>query len=507
MKLYIYLYEELAIEVDIGSENRNNDLTTYPPARHLSAAWTTPTADDLDRWLLGALPENGAQEAWIAAASAARLEAGLSPVTRGPVDILWGNTEAEYPGAVSYAREPKPPTWTNSYTALTEDQIGDRLLDAARTAAQARRGRPIAYPERRSSLSGVRGKIGLTPLTDGRWGAAHGNTLNGWIAKRELDKRFPGEAGLEAICQRSCALVGLRAARTRARVFGDQQALLSERADRRWDSSGNRMVPVHQEELCQAWGWVPSLKYDRRGAKGPGWEDADALLARAATDKAAARGQLTRLLAAAIGLGHADLHRRNVGIQHDLKADSPRIGLAPVYDVSSGSAVRTQITFDLPFGIAGQHKFQEIGPIQWITYAQHTGQDRDVIIAAVNETIRDLPEAIASARESARNEDENIDQAAVNARVEDLLEWATRRKSGWETMLAQARAKRARGLEPESVPRPSDIQPSPIARDQATQTGTATDDPGTGPQGPRRRASALERQRAPKPRLGLIPND
>ena len=422
MKLHIHLYDALAIEVDIeGDRSTDRTITTYLPAQHLSAAWmTTPTAEQLDLWLLGALPENGAQDAWVAAASAARLDAGLSPVSRGPADIIWGNTDAEYPGAVSFAREPTPPTWKGPYAALTDAEIGERLLEAALTASQAHNGPPATYPERRSSLSGVRGKIGLTSLANGRWGAACGGALNGWIAKRELDKRFPGEAGVEAICQRTCALVGLRAARTRARVFGDQPALLSERSDRHWDRTAKRIVPVHQEELCQAWGWPPSLKYDRRGTKGPGWEDADKLLAQAATDEPAARGQLTRLLATAIGLGHADLHRRNVGIQHDLKRAPPMIGLAPVYDVSSGSAVRGQIDFDLPFGIAGKHKFEEIGPIQWITHAKRTGQDPDVVIATVNATMRDLPEAIASARDSARTEDENVDQGAVDTRVEDL---------------------------------------------------------------------------------------
>ena len=235
--------------------------------------------------------------------------------------------------------------------------------------------------------------------------------------------------------------------------------------------------------MCQAWGWVPALKYDRGGIKGPGWEDADRILVRTATDRPAARGQLNRLLAAAVGLGHADLHRRNVGIRHDLEADPPFIGLAPVYDVSSGSAVRAQITFDLPFGIAGKHKFAEIGPVQWITHATRTGQDPDVVLATVNETIRDLPEAIASARESARSEDENVDQRAVDTRVEDLLDWATRRKRGWETMLAQARATRARGLEPESAALGAQIR----AMDK--------------PQALRRSGGTLKRPRGPELRL------
>ena len=413
------------------------------------------------------------------AASAARLEAGLTPEPRNAAEILWGNTEAEYPGAVSFAREARAPTWSNAYATLTDEEIGTRLLEAAVTAAGARRGRPTTHDERRSALSGVRGKIGLTLLADGRWGAARDDTLNGWIAKRELDKRFPGEAGTEAICQRSCALVGLRAAETRAWVFGDQQAVLSKRADRRWDPATNRMVPVHQEDLCQAWGWPAALKYDRGRVRGPGWQEADQVLADTATDPPTARGQLTRPLAAAIGLGHADLHRRNAGVQHDLRAAQPVVDLAPVYDVSSGSAVRRQITFDLPFGIAGKHRFEEIGPIQWVTHARNTGQDPDVVIATVNDVIRDLPEAIASARDRARSEDENIDQLAVDRRVEDLLDWAARRKRGWETMLGQAREKRARGLEPQSAELGARIRALDEAHGFATPIDVIVDDDGT----------------------------
>ena len=479
VKLYVYLYDDLAIEVGVGDDNHDEPLTIHPAARDVSAAWTTPTGEQLNRWLTALLPENGQREAWTVAASAARLEAGLTPEPRNAAEILWGNTEAEYPGAVSFAREARAPTWSNAYATLTDEEIGTRLLEAAVTAAGARRGRPTTHDERRSSLSGVRGKIGVTLFADGRWGAARDDTLNGWIAKREFDNRFPGEAGIEAICQRSCDLVGLRAAETRARVFGDQQAVLSKRADRRWDPATNRMVPVHQEELCQAWGWPAALKYDRGRVRGPGWQEADQVLADAATDPAAARGQLTRLLAAAIGLGHADLHRRNAGVQHDLKAARPVIGLAPVYDVSSGSAVRRRITFDLPFGIAGKHRFEEIGPIQWITHARNTGQDPDVVIAIVNDVVRGLPEAIASARDRARSEDENIDQLAVDRRVEDLLDWAARRKRGWETMLGQARAKRARGLEPQSAELGARIRALDEAHGFATPVDVIVDDDGT----------------------------
>ena len=130
----------------------------------------------------------------------------------------------------------------------------------------------------------------------------------------------------------------------------------------------NRLVPVHQEELCQAWGWTSNMKYDRGAVRGgPGGRDADQLLADTATDAPYARGQLIRLLAAAIALGHADLHRRNAGVQHDLKATQPVVGprTGPTM-FRQGARYEGRSTFDLPFGIAGKHRFEEIGPIQWI---------------------------------------------------------------------------------------------------------------------------------------------
>ena len=80
---------------------------------------------------------------------------------------------------MSFAREARAPTWSNAYATLTDEEIGTRLLEAAVTAAGARRGRPTTHDERRSSLSGVRGKIGVTLLADGRWGAARDDSTAG----------------------------------------------------------------------------------------------------------------------------------------------------------------------------------------------------------------------------------------------------------------------------------------------------------------------------------------
>ena len=102
-----------------------------------------------------------------------------------------------------------------------------------------------------------------------------------------------------------------------------------------------------------------------------------------------------------------------------------------------------------------------------------------MVIATVNDVVRGLPEAVASARDRARSEDENIDQLAVDRRVEDLLDWAARRKRGWETMLGQARAKRARGLEPQSSELGARIRALDEAHGFAAPIDVIVDDDGT----------------------------
>ena len=71
-------------------------------------------------------------------------------------------------------------------------------------------------------MSGMRGKIGLTMLGDGSWGAAYGQALNTWIAKAEDNPRLPGEAGIEAICQRAFAVLASDSDETASQVFDEQ---------------------------------------------------------------------------------------------------------------------------------------------------------------------------------------------------------------------------------------------------------------------------------------------
>ena len=451
MKLHMFLHDELAATFNTGPGQLATleDIHWTGAGARVSAAWDqVPTPESLTHWLEACLPENGSRAPYEERARARKLDHGESPLIGGPVDILWGNTDAEYPGAVRFRRddEVEPEETDYGYVRLADHDIGERLHEAWRIATQAGKGAERAWGERRSSLSGMRGKIGLTKAEDGAWYAAQGCALNTWIAKREDDPKLPGEAGIESICQRTLALIGIAAARTLSRVFAGEQCVLSERSDRYFDRAGARVLPRHQEEFCQACGWPSALKYDWGRKEEPRWEQAYAILARHSRDPTRAEGLLTRILAASWALGHTDLHRRNLGFLHTSPDEDFGVQITPMYDVSSGIGIEHTVRFRMAIGIARQNIFQGIGPAQWLEHAKSTRQDRESVLAIVSQTLAELPETLAEARARAREEDENRNQPAVDRRVEGMFVYIEKRRQVWEETLGRMRAPGARGL-------------------------------------------------------------
>ena len=288
--LEVLLHGRLAAILDTGPSalSSNESVQFTPYIARLSAAWERePSLAALYLWLDACLPENGARRAFEERATALKLDLGLPVTVSPPVDLVWANTDAEFPGAVSFQRSnaPGPDPRESGYVRLSSEEIAVRLEEASRRAAPHPKGQPRTFPERRSSLSGSREeKIGLTLARDGTWQAATGNALNTWIAKHEHNRKLPGEAGIEAICQRTLANLGLPAARTLSHVFAGEQAVLSERADRHADPATRSIRPRHQEEFCQATAWPGALKYDQGRAAEPRWEHAYTLLRNHAPD-------------------------------------------------------------------------------------------------------------------------------------------------------------------------------------------------------------------------------
>ena len=208
-------------------------------------------------------------------------------------------------------------------------------------------------PSRASRCQGCAGRSGLTILEDGSWGAAYVQALNTWIAKVEDNPRLPGEAGIEAICQRAFAVLGIDSAETASRVFDGVQTVLSRRSDRVGAPETGNVRPRHQEDMAQALGYPCALKYDAGWRTEPRWRECHRLLSARAKDPDAEHRRLTQILAATWLIGHSDLHRRNLGFVHAEVGTTASIAIAPLYDVSSARGLKN-IDQTLAIGIARQ---------------------------------------------------------------------------------------------------------------------------------------------------------
>ena len=435
---------------------RAEEIEAHPNWQAASIAWDTPpTMLEMELWIGACMPENGTREPYDAQAGSELLRHRLQAAPTAATSLAWANPDAEYPGAVTFdsvCATPEPP----SYAPLTDDEIGDRLYEAWRIANKAHKGQPSRYPERRTSLSGMRGKIGLARI-DGRWLAPMGSALSTWIAKHEDSRRLRGEAGIESLCQEAMRLLGVPAANTLARVFGGQQSVLSERCDRHTDPVTGEVRAVHQEDFAQTTSWPGGMKYDAGSKHEPRWPAAYALLQKHAAFTQIESEKLTRMLAAMWMLGHGDLHRRNLGFTHFHQDGRRHIRLAPMYDVSS--AVGTYLDQTLAIGIARQNQFSGIGFRQWRTHAEQCGLPADRTIQIAARIARNAPDAIATARDTVRTRDENRHQASVDRRAEELLQYAERRRRVFINEIEQ-RERKTSSVEPSGAHQANETKPA-----------------------------------------------
>jgi serine/threonine-protein kinase HipA len=266
------------------------------------------------------------------------------------------------------------------------------------------------------SLAGAQPKTALL-LQNGRWGIPSGRLPTTHILKPPTG-HFDGHAENEHICLMLARGLGLPAARSRVMRFKGEIAIVIERYDRQ--HKGNDIVRVHQEDVCQALGIMPTKKYQNEG--GPSAYTIVELLRTYSTD----RQEDLDTFIAAMGfnwlVAGTDAHAKNFS----LLLGGRRVRLAPLYDVAS---ILPYDEFDLQkvklaMKIGGEYKLGHIGLRQWRKFAREMRMEAHELIELLLSMAKQIPEEVNAARARAR--EEGLKEAIVERLATQLAKRAVK---------------------------------------------------------------------------------
>ena len=264
------------------------------------------------------------------------------------------------------------------------------------------------------SLAGAQPKTALL-LQNGRWGIPSGRLPTTHILKPPTG-HFDGHAENEHICLMLARSLGLPAAQSKVMRFKDEIAIVIERYDRQ--HKGNDIVRVHQEDICQALGIMPTKKYQNEG--GPSASNIVELLRTYSTDR---QDDLDTFIAA-MGfnwlIAGTDAHAKNFS----LLLGGRRVRLAPLYDVAS---ILPYDEFDLrkvklAMKIGGEYKLSHIGLRQWQKFAREMRMEADELVELLVSMAKQIPDEVNAARARAR--EEGLKKAIVERLATQLIERA-----------------------------------------------------------------------------------
>lgn len=210
-------------------------------------------------WLRGLLPDNQARLQEIQA------EFGVS--SDDPYAVLAAVGE-DCVGAVQFAPPGRAAEIAGTGAAADVEWLDEPGLEVLLREVAAR-----SSPDRRAmrtgqfSLPGALGKVALVwDAVSERWGRPSGRRASSHILKPPMPG-VPGHNENEHYCLRLARAVGLSAAQSRIVRFGAQSAIAVQRYDRSPTANGS-LRRIHQEDMAQALGLDPELKYAAEGGAG-----------------------------------------------------------------------------------------------------------------------------------------------------------------------------------------------------------------------------------------------
>ena len=315
--LSVWLGDEMAGTLEPGRSLGHVRFDRQPGGSRLTIAaagreeaWPS---DFARAWFENLLPEEERR-------SAAEIE---HDVQRGDTFGLLAAIGWECAGAVSVLPSGRRPL-SGRYRPVSEEEVLARLDSMSRPSDELAN----VGIEMRMSLGGAQEKL-LLARSDDKWQLPLDGAMSTHILKPEPD-RFPGLAVAEAWALRVASSVTDSASVELLAVPGHRPALVVERYDRAF-VDGKR-IRIHQEDLCQLLGLLPTEKYPRSdNPRSASLRRLAAILVAWAADPTSELVRLLEHITVTVALSNTDAHAKNLSVIH---SGPGSIRLAPVYDVS-----------------------------------------------------------------------------------------------------------------------------------------------------------------------------
>jgi len=356
----------------------------YPLSLSMPLAASEHPHDVIEAFIWGLLPENElVLERWakkfqVSARSAFALISQVGEDCAGAVQFVrldrLGGVRDEGPGDVDW---------------LDESDIAARLKTLREDQSAWRRPGDTGQ----FSLAGAQPKTALL-LQDGKWGIPSGRIPTTHILKPPTGA-FDGHAENEHFCLTLARSLGLPTASSAVMRFGDEVAFVVERYDRR--SIDGRIVRIHQEDMCQAFGVPPARKYENEGGPTVG-----RIVDFLRENSGAAREDVETFIDAVAYnwlIGGTDAHAKNYSI---LIGVGGRVRLAPLYDLAS---ILPYDKFDplklkLAMKLGGKYRLRDISARSWEKLAEELRLDKKEVARRVCAMAGKLPDEAQAIRKT-----------------------------------------------------------------------------------------------------------
>jgi serine/threonine-protein kinase HipA len=360
-----------------------DEAIQIPLSMSLPLASTTHEGKTLENYLWNLLPDNADTiAAW----------ARAYDVSPNSVFALLSKVGEDCAGAVQFV--------TDEWMEKNENSPGDiEWLATADVAKRLRRLREDRTSTGRDagdkghfSLAGAQPKMAL--LFDGaHWGVPSGRRATTHILKPPMP-HLQGTTENEHACLRLAARLGLTVADSKVGHFEDETAIVVTRYDREKSEDGV-IRRYHQEDMCQALGVHPSIKYENLG--GPGAEAiAGKVLVYDVDPKHALRSFAEALALNFLILG-TDAHAKNFSIVH---LPGRRTAFAPLYDILSYAPYVADDHEDrrlkMAMKIGGYYQFREVLPRHWEQQAKAMRFDPAEMLAIIADLAARIPDEFAA---------------------------------------------------------------------------------------------------------------